>query len=70
MNKNRPINLPEKLYKELMLNLQQSSFKSIDDYIAYILQNYLDQQKLDNNNKQQSHDDEAVLKRLEDLGYM
>ena len=70
MEKNKSIQLPGKLLDDLNSYLRQSSFKSLDDFIIYILQNYLDQQKSEQGDKQSSNDDEAVLKRLEDLGYM
>ena len=70
MEKNKSIQLPGKLLDDLNSHLKQSSFKSVDDFIIYILQNYLDQQKSEQGDKQSSNDDEAVLKRLEDLGYM
>ena len=70
MEKNKSIQLPGKLLDDLNSYLRQSSFKSLDDFIIYILQNYLDQQKSEQGDKQSSNDDAAVLKRLEDLGYM
>lgn len=70
MKNNKAIQIPGKLWDNLNSHLKQSSFKSVDDFIIFILQNYLDQQKSITDNRQSSNDDAAVLKRLEDLGYM
>ena len=70
MNNDKLINLPEKLFSALSSHLQRTSFKSVEDFVVYILQDYLDQQKSETMNEQQSGDDVSVLKRLEDLGYM
>ncbi|MEJ2546016.1 MAG: ribbon-helix-helix domain-containing protein [Calditrichaceae bacterium] len=70
MNHGKSIQLPEKLVQELNSLLKQSSFKSIDDFIIYIIQNYLDQLTPKENQAKSSGDDEAIMKRLQDLGYM
>lgn len=70
MEISKSVQLPGPLFDSLKLQLQHSSFKSVDDYVVFILQNYLDQQQNDVDMNQQSKDDIEVLKRLEDLGYM
>ncbi|MEJ2053562.1 MAG: hypothetical protein P8X42_06545 [Calditrichaceae bacterium] len=70
MIQERTIQVPASLYKQLESQLKQSSFKKIDDLAAFILQNYLDQQGADRDKPLKTEDDQAVLKRLEDLGYM
>ena len=69
MKNTKSIQLPESLVDELKLQLKQSSFKSVDDFIIYIIQNYLDQ-LTDKENHSKSSDDAEVMKRLQDLGYM
>ena len=70
MKNTKSIQLPDKLMADLNLHLEQSSFKSVDDFILYILQNYLDQQTSEKNQKKSTNDDAEVMKRLQDLGYM
>ncbi|MBN1407574.1 MAG: hypothetical protein JW956_07290 [Calditrichaceae bacterium] len=71
MQKSKSIQLPVKLIDELRLHLKRSSFKSVNDFIIYILQNYLDQQSIDSTAIKSSEEDDAeVMKRLQDLGYM
>lgn len=70
MPKDKSIQLPQPLYEQLKLQLEKSSFTSIDDFIVFILQSYLDKQHNGVDVHQPSKDDEAVLKRLKDLGYM
>ena len=70
MKNTKSIQLPEKLVDELNLHLEQSSFKSVDDFIIFIVQNYLDQLASQKNHTKTVADDEEVMKRLQDLGYM
>ena len=70
MKNAKSIQLPEKLVDELNLHLEQSSFKSVDDFIIFIVQNYLDQLTSQKNHTKTVADDEEVMKRLQDLGYM
>lgn len=70
MKNTQSIKIPEPLLDNLKLHLKQSSFNSVDDFIIYILQNYLDQQTKENSQTKSSNDDAEVLKRLQDLGYM
>lgn len=70
MKNTKSIQLPEKLVDELNLHLEQSSFKSVDDFIIFIVQNYLDQLASQKNHTKAVADDEEVMKRLQDLGYM
>jgi hypothetical protein len=70
MKTSQSIKIPELLYNALKLQFKKSSFNSVDDFIIYILQNYLDQQKIEVDSNMQSKDDAEVLKRLKDLGYM
>jgi Arc/MetJ-type ribon-helix-helix transcriptional regulator len=70
MKNTKSVQIPEKLLGSLKLHLKQSNFKSVDDFIIYILQNYLDQQTTEKSQTKSSNDDAEVLKRLQDLGYM
>jgi len=67
MENNKIINIPDPLYQGLNEYVRKSNFNSIDDFVTFILQDYLDQQKTDD---RRLVDDAEVLKRLEDLGYM
>ncbi len=70
MKNTKSIQLPEKLLDDLNLHLGQSRFKSVDDFIIFILQNYLDQQAKEKNQTQSSDDNADFFKKLQDLGYM
>jgi len=70
MSKKHNISIPETLYKRLKVQKKNSSFKSVDDFAVFALQSYLDQQEGDQVVSDKTEDDKAVLKRLEDLGYM
>lgn len=69
MKADRIIKIPDFLHRQLQEYISSSHFKSIDDLVTFIVQDYLDQKnpKSDTGNKQ---DEEEVLKKLEDLGYM
>ena len=63
------INIPDALYRELLTRQKESIFPTLDDLVAYILQDYLDKQK----NKSGDKEDETqqvIEKRLKNLGYL
>ena len=70
MNKSETIKIPKPLFDNLKLQQQKSSFRAVDDFIVFILQHYLDQQNVESELNSRTNDDEEVLKRLNDLGYM
>jgi len=70
MKNTTSVKLPDQLIADLNLHLKESSFNSVEDFIIYILQNYLDKQGSELNSEKSSDDDAEVMKRLQDLGYM
>ena len=60
------IQIPEALFKEILKRVPESSFKSVDDLITFILQAYLDNQE----NNTTEDEQEIVEERLRNLGYL
>jgi hypothetical protein len=69
MNNPGTIKIPAQLYEQLQQHQNASHFKSIDDLATFILQDYLDRKQKQPGNEAKA-DEQAVLKRLQDLGYM
>jgi hypothetical protein len=69
MNKDNSIQIPEALLSRLLDHKKKTSFGSINDLVAFILQDYLDRQNYQIK-EEKSGDDAEVIKRLQDLGYI
>ncbi len=69
MSKTKVINIPETLKLELINILEGSVFTSVDELASFVLQDYIDKQK--GNNEPSAEQDEDIIKeRLKNLGYL
>ncbi|MGD9898975.1 MAG: hypothetical protein AB7T22_07595 [Calditrichaceae bacterium] len=64
------IQLPDKLWRELEKYLGETSFTSIDDLVLFVLQDFIDQSGIKNENGYSDNESDEIKKRLEDLGYL
>jgi hypothetical protein len=61
------VNLPQPLIEQLREGMQKSPFSSLDDFILFILQDYLDRTQL---KAPAPEITEEVTRRLKGLGYL
>jgi Arc/MetJ-type ribon-helix-helix transcriptional regulator len=67
------VNLPVALHDRLAERMKGTAFSNVDDFIAYILEMSIgnrDQAVDRKDESQNKEDDEKVLSRLRDLGYI
>lgn len=69
MSQSNTLRIPESLHGELNRALERSIFKSVDDLAAFILQQYLDNEK-ETAETTPEEDEQAVKERLRNLGYL
>ena len=70
MGKDVKVNIPDHLFGQLKSYLWKTAFKSIDDFVTFVLQDYLDQNDPQENKKLSQDETEEITKRLENLGYL
>ena len=70
MGKDVKVNIPDHLFGQLKSYLGKTAFKSIDDFVTFVLQDYLDQNDPQENKKLSQDETEEITKRLENLGYL
>jgi len=69
MTRSIQVEIPETLYRELEKRLPDNAFSSVQDLVAYILQDFLDRQTSEKSDPK-GIDDEAIRNRLKNLGYL
>jgi Arc/MetJ-type ribon-helix-helix transcriptional regulator len=66
-----PVNIPEEMYKKIEERLEEFGFETVDDYVAFVLEEVL---KDDNGAEEEQvfseEEEEMIKKRLRDLGYL
>lgn len=70
MGKDVKVNIPDHLFGQLKSYLDKTCFKSIDDFVTFVLQDYLDQNDPQENKNLSQDETEEITKRLENLGYL
>ena len=70
MGKEVKVNIPDHLFGQLKSYLEKTAFKSIDDFVTFVLQDYLDQNDPQENKNLSQDETEEITKRLENLGYL
>jgi len=61
------IEIDDKLYILLTEFLKETSFKNLDEFIEFILKDYLNSNKVDSN---KTEDKKILEERLKNLGYL
>jgi len=68
------ISIPKKLAEKIERKVKETNFNSVSDYIIYILNQVVSEEKIETDEKNKhsySEEDEAAIKKnLKDLGYM
>jgi Arc/MetJ-type ribon-helix-helix transcriptional regulator len=73
LNENKiAVNISKSLYAEIELRVKRSSgaFNSVDDYIEFVLDEFVRQDKRTAVDKAKPQENEEMKKRLRSLGYM
>ena len=73
MNENKiAVNISKSLHAEIELRVKRSNgaFKSVEDYVEFVLDEFVRQDKRDAINEVKPRVNEEVMKRLRSLGYM
>jgi Arc/MetJ-type ribon-helix-helix transcriptional regulator len=66
---NKEILIPQELYRRLQAHLKNSVFSSMDDLIAFALQDFLDRQNTTGGDTA-ADADKIIQERLKNLGYL
>jgi Arc/MetJ-type ribon-helix-helix transcriptional regulator len=73
LNENKiAVNISKSLHAEIELRVKRSNgaFKSVEDYVEFVLDEFVRQDKRDAINEVKPRVNEEVMKRLRSLGYM
>lgn len=70
MGKDVKVNIPDHLFGQLKSYLEKTDFNSVDDFVTFVLQDYLDQNDPQENKNLSQDETEEITKRLENLGYL
>jgi hypothetical protein len=67
----KQVNIPEEIYKKIEDRLEEFGFDTVDEYVAFVLEEVL---KDDNGSEEEQvfseEEEEMIKKRLRDLGYL
>lgn len=66
----KQVSIPDELYEKIEKNLEDFGFKTVDEYIVFVLEEVL---KSDDSGEKQvfsEEEEEMIKKRLRDLGYL
>ncbi|MCH8003689.1 MAG: CopG family transcriptional regulator [Nanoarchaeota archaeon] len=67
------LKIPEELSKELKIRAEDKGFKSLQDYVTYILRQVLSKIEMDEKQKKEpstKEGEEEIKQKLRDLGYL
>lgn len=70
MEKLKSIELPESLYRRIEGKLAGSNFKSVSEYVSFVLRERLISEEEGPRSTFSKEDEEKVKTRLRDLGYL
>jgi hypothetical protein len=67
-----PVNVSKTLYGEIELKVKHSkgAFQSVEDYIEFVLEEFVKQDEKDEDDKVKAPENEEVKEKLRRLGYM
>ena len=70
MDKLKSIEVPESLYNRIEAKLRGSNFKSVSEYVSFVLRERLISEEESPKSTFSKEDEEKVKARLRDLGYL
>lgn len=70
MSDTRSLELPERLAERVDARLPRTEFDSVDEYVAFVLEEVLYAVETETDDEVESVDEAAVRSRLESLGYL
>lgn len=62
--------IPDDLYNRLEEHLPQTSFTDLNDFVTYILEEYLDNHEAASAEDEDIDESEEITRRLKNLGYL
>ena len=67
-----PVNISKSLHAEIELKVKRSNgaFQSVEDYVEFVLEEFVKQDKKDEDQRVKPSETEEMKKRLRSLGYM
>ena len=67
----KQVNIPDELYKAIEEKLEEFGFKTVDEYVVFVLEEVIKNDAGEGEEKVFSEEEEEVIKqRLRDLGYL
>jgi len=67
----KQVNIPDELYKTIEEKLEEFGFKTVDEYVVFVLEEVIKGDAEEGEEKVFSEEEEEVIKqRLRDLGYL
>jgi len=64
------VGIPKKLYEKIERKLKGTEFRSVSDYVAFVLTELMIAEGQDESAQMSEQDDKKVKDRLKSLGYM
>lgn len=68
--KMKQVNIPDELYGKIEKNLEDFGFKTVDEYIVFVLEEVMKKDGDGEDKVFNEEEEEAIKKRLRDLGYL
>lgn len=66
----RTVKIPENIYEKIQERIKDTEFKSVDEYVTYVLQEVLASLEEEEENVFTEEEEEKVKERLRALGYL
>jgi Arc/MetJ-type ribon-helix-helix transcriptional regulator len=64
------VEIPEKIYREIEKRVNESEFKSAEEYVTFVLEEVLKDEEEPEEHALSEEDEEKVKERLRGLGYL
>ncbi|MHA1616389.1 MAG: CopG family transcriptional regulator [Candidatus Njordarchaeales archaeon] len=61
------VKIPKKLYDRILREIKDTEFKTVDDFVTYVLEQVLEEEEETVYSKEE---EEAIKERLRSLGYL
>lgn len=66
----KQISIPEEMYSKIEKNLEEFGFKSVDEYVEFVLEEVMKNEDSGEEQAFSEEEEEVIKKRLKDLGYL
>lgn len=70
MEEKRIVRIPADIYEEIEKRLSEYGFDTVDEYVTFVLQELIYEEKGDEGPVFSEEEEEKIKKRLRDLGYI